>query len=121
MESSRILCVVHCFYPEFVRELADCVANVTEPHDVVVTYSAPAALEEARRCFPDARFVECENVGYDVWPFLKVLNETDLSGYSHVLKLHTKCDRPADVPFRMNHADFPGSLHLKAIKSVFSR
>ena len=109
MESRRVLCVVHCFYPEFVRELADCVANVAEPHDVVVTYSAPAALEEARRCFPDARFVECENVGYDVWPFLKVLNETDLSSYSYVLKLHTKCDRPADVPFRMNHADFSGS------------
>ena len=109
MESRHVLCVVHCFYPEFVRELADCVANVTEPHDVVVTYSAPAALEEARRCFPDARFVECENVGYDVWPFLKVLNETDLSRYSHILKLHTKCDRPEDVPFRMNHADFSGS------------
>ena len=109
MESRRILCVVHCFYPEFVRELADCVANVADPHDVVVTYSAPAALEEARRRFPDARFVECENVGFDVWPFLKVVNETDLSSYSHVLKLHTKCDRPADVPFRMNHADFSGS------------
>ncbi|MBQ6327426.1 MAG: hypothetical protein IJI35_00290, partial [Kiritimatiellae bacterium] len=109
MESRRVLCVVHCFYPEFVRELADCVANVAEPHDVVVTYSAPAALEEARRCFPDARFVECENVGYDVWPFLKVLNETDLSRYSHILKLHTKCDRPEDVPFRMNHAEFSGS------------
>ena len=43
MESRRVLCVVHCFYPEFVRELADCVANVTEPHDVVVTYSAASS------------------------------------------------------------------------------
>jgi len=109
MASRRVLCVVHCYYPEFVKELADCVANVTEPHDVVVTYSAPAALDEAKRRFPGARFVECENVGFDIWPFVKVLNEVDLGSYDYVLKLHTKCDRPADAPFKMNHADFSGS------------
>ena len=108
MASRRVLCVVHCYYPEFVKELADCVANVAEPHDVVVTYSAPAAFDEAKARFPGAKFVECENVGFDIWPFVKVLNEIDLGSYDYVLKLHTKCDRPADAIFRMNHADFSG-------------
>ena len=109
MADRRILCIVHCYYPELVRELADCIANVSSPHDVVVTYSTPAALAAAKACFPDARFMACENVGFDVWPFLKALDGASLEDYDYVLKLHTKCDRPSDVPFRMNHSDFSGS------------
>ena len=109
MADRRTLCIVHCYYPEFVAELAECVANVSEPRDVVVTYSTEAALAAAKTSFPGARFLECENVGFDVWPFVKVLNDVDLGMYDYVLKLHTKCNRPVDIPFRMNHADFSGS------------
>ena len=104
----RTLCVVHCHYPQFIEELARCVANVSAPCDVIVTGSSEEALAEAQRHFPEARFMRCENVGFDVWPFLKALESVRLEDYDYVLKLHTKCDRPADVPFRMNHANFAG-------------
>lgn len=120
MANRRILCVVHCFHVAFVRELAGCVANIAETCDVIVTYSTEEAREAAKECFPRARFVACENVGYDIWPFLKVINSVDLDNYDYVLKLHTKCDRPADVPFRMNHADFSGS-HWREYLLAFVR
>lgn len=39
---------------------------------------------------PDTRFVAVENVGYDVWPFIKVIKSIDLSPYDCLMKLHTK-------------------------------
>jgi len=88
----RILAVVHVFYPAFWPELRACLANITDAVDLVVTYADEASVAEVRRDVPQARFVKCENRGFDVWPFLKVLQETDLSPYDAVVKLHTKRD-----------------------------
>ena len=41
---------------------------------------------------PDAEFLKVENFGYDVWPFIKVMQLTDLDKYKYVVKLHTKRD-----------------------------
>ncbi len=108
MGDGRILCIIHCYYPQFIAELAECVANISEPHDTIVTYSTASAFEEARRCFPEARFIECENVGFDVWPFLKTLQTVRLEDYGYILKLHTKCDRPTNAVFKINRRDFTG-------------
>ena len=91
----KTLVIVHVFYPQLWPELAACIRNVGAC-DVVVTYVDEAAVAEARRDFPNARFILCENRGYDVWPFLKALKSVDLAAYDLVVKLHTK--RDIDLP-----------------------
>ena len=105
----RILVVAHVFYPQLWNELAECVRNVSEPHDLTITYSDESAVVQARRDFPSARFIRCENVGFDIWPFLRALDGIDLGAYSYVVKLHTKRDVILDRPFRFNHANFAGA------------
>mgnify|MGYP003314935803 CR=1 FL=1 len=86
----RILVVAHVFYSELWSELADCIRNIDG--DLVVTYVDEVSVVEARRDFPEARFLLCENRGYDIWPFLKAVQSVDLGKYDLVVKLHTKRD-----------------------------
>ena len=106
---TKILVVVHVYYPQLWGELAECVRNTVEPNDIIITYSDEAAVGQARRDFPDASFVQCENVGFDVWPFLKALDTVDLALYDFIVKLHTKRDVVLDRDFRFNHANFLGA------------
>ena len=89
--------IVHVFYPEFWPELAHCIRNVGDARDIFVTYSDEASVVGARRDFPDAHFVRCENRGYDIWPFLKVLQDLKLADYDLIVKLHTKRDIDQDL------------------------
>lgn len=98
----RTAVIVHVFYPEFWPELARCIRNIGGDREIFVTYSDEASVAGARRDFPEARFVRCENRGYDVWPFLKVLQDLDLPAYDLVVKLHTK--RDIDQDLALNHA-----------------
>ena len=91
----KVLVVAHVFYPELWPELAGCICNIVDC-DLTVTYVDEASVAEARRDFPRARFLLCENCGYDVWPFLKAVQSVDLAGYDLVVKLHTK--RDVDLP-----------------------
>ena len=85
----KILCVAHVFYPEFWPELADCIRNVDEPLDLVVTYvdESKDIPGMVRRDFPDAKTVLCENRGFDVWPFFKAISTVDAYGYDLIVKL----------------------------------
>lgn len=110
---NRILVVAHVYYPELWKELAGCLRVIREPHDLVVTYVDEESVREARSNFPSARFIRCENRGYDVWPFLRALQETGLDGYGVVVKLHTKRDVGKEL--LMNHtwlSDFHWRRHL---------
>ena len=112
----RLAVVAHVYYPGMWPELAACVRNVGACA-LVVTYADEAAVAEARRDFPDARFLRCENRGYDVWPFVKALKELDLDRYDLVVKLPTKRNIDRDHPFRMGHALLNGAAwreHLLA-------
>lgn len=88
----KTLVVAHVYYPELWSELSDCIRNIDEPKDVIVSYVDERSVEEARRGMPMAKFLLCENRGYDIGPFLKVLQLVDLSNYDLVVKLHTKRD-----------------------------
>ncbi|MGN0832704.1 MAG: rhamnan synthesis F family protein [Kiritimatiellia bacterium] len=96
--SLRVLAVVHVFYPRLWPELAAAVRNLGAA-DLIVTFVDEAAVVAARRDFPSATFLPCENRGYDVWPFLKALQTADLAAYDLVVKLHTK--RDVDFPYRI--------------------
>ena len=105
----RIAAIVHVYYPEFWPELAACLRNLGDGLDLFVTYGSESAVAAARRDFPNATFVACETRGYDVWPFLKVLQTLDLAAYDAIVKLHTKRDVDDGIDYRFNHCRYNGS------------
>ena len=112
----KTLVIVHVFYPQLWPELAACIRNVGAC-DVVVTHVDAAAVAAARRDFPNARFILCENRGYDIWPFLKALKSVNLAAYDLVVKLHTKRDIVCEKRNVVGHTLLNGSAwrdHLLA-------
>ena len=105
----RTLVAIHVFYPQFLDELAACIGNIDGPRDVIATYVDDAVADEIRVRIPEARLLRCENCGYDVWPFLKVVQELDLTAYDCIVKLHTKRDVVDDFKYEFNHTVFNGS------------
>lgn len=104
----KIAAIVHVFYPEMWPELRDCL-KVVSADDLTVTYVDEKSVVEAKRDFPSARFILCENRGYDVWPFVTALKSIDPSAFDLVVKLHTKRDIVKNHPFVMNGALLNGS------------
>lgn len=93
MKDTRLLVTFHVFYHDQVDYFIDKLKNISGcSWDLVVTYVAHSQKMEnkIRRFKSDARFVEVENMGYDVWPFIRVIKEVDFLQYDYVLKLHTK-------------------------------
>lgn len=94
---SRILTHVHVYYTRMWPEIETRLQNITEPYDLFVTL--PLENEPLRadvlRFKPDASVSVVENRGFDVAPFIDVLNRVDLNKYDYVVKLHTKRDMPA--------------------------
>ena len=94
----NVTAIVHVYYPELWPELAVCIRNLGPDTRLIVTYGIgnDKAVEAARRDFPRADFVACENRGYDIWPFLKALKLVDFATCDLIVKLHTK--RDIDLP-----------------------
>lgn len=90
-----ILVHAHVFYPELWQELKQCISNIRPyPFDLFVTMveDHKEVIEDIRNHFLGARVEIIENRGYDVAPFLYVLNEVDLDQYDYIVKVHTKRD-----------------------------
>ena len=104
----RTLVVIHLYYPQLWKGLLECVRSIDGDKDVVVTYADESAVAEARRDLPAARFLLCENRGFDVWPFLFALQQVRLSDYALVVKLHTKRDIDFGYDFKFNGYHFNG-------------
>lgn len=104
----KVAAIVHVFYPEMWPELRDCL-KIVSPDDLTVTYVDEKSVVEAKRDFPSARFILCENRGYDVWPFVTALKAIDPEAFDLVIKLHTKRDIMKSHPFVMNGALLNGS------------
>ena len=111
MKTPNIAAIVHIYYPEFWPELAGCLRNIKEPFDLFVTVRSDAGGDaicgKIIEDFPFAHITRPENVGYDIWPFLSVINAIDLSPYDIVIKLHTKRDMLMAAP--LNGFDMSGA------------
>ncbi len=87
-----ILIHVHAFYTELLPEIEKAIKSFEPyPHEVWVTY-VEDNQEMAKALSHFERVIPVPNRGYDVGPFVKVLNSVDLSKYSYIAKLHTKRD-----------------------------
>lgn len=92
-----LLICVHIFYAQMYEELKKCLLNMKGyPYELYVTLvSHNTFLEkDIAQNFAQAHIKIVENKGFDVAPFVEILNEVDLDNYSYVLKLHTKRDMP---------------------------
>lgn len=90
---SRLLVVLHVYYHDQIDYFIEKLANITDCEwDLIVTWpdEQEASMAKIRAFKPDASFITVDNAGYDVWPFIKVIQKTDFSKYDYVLKLHTK-------------------------------
>ena len=95
MKKGRLLVIFHVYYHDRVDYFINKLKNIKGCRwDFVATYSEYSAETEAKlKAFkPDVRLIEVENVGYDVWPFIKVLETVDMSRYEYLMKIHTKRD-----------------------------
>lgn len=89
----KVLVILHIYYEQFADYYLDKLQNINGCEwDLVVTGNALS--EDLRKKIlavkSDATFIETSNLGYDIWPFICAVKQTDLSKYSFVIKLHTK-------------------------------
>ncbi len=105
-----ILVHLHIYYPHLYKELKECVLNIT-PHkfDLFVTMVEEHSeiISDIKETFPTAKIEIIENRGYDVGPFIHILNQVNLDDYDYVVKLHTKRDMPTGSI--VNNYDCQGS------------
>lgn len=90
----KIVIIAHVYYVDLWEDIANCMANFPHGTDIHVTtpHDDPVLRSRVLKQFPDADFRVVENRGYDVAPFLTVLDDMDLSKYDYLVKLHTKRD-----------------------------
>lgn len=91
-----ILVHVHIYYTEMWDELKSYVSNIFQPYDLYVTLNTENTdlYQDIISFKPDAHVEILANKGFDVGPFIHVLNQVDLDDYSYIIKLHTKRDLP---------------------------
>ena len=87
-----ILIHAHVYYPELWDELADCIGNIDADFDLYVTTVGTNTVlnQKITSRFAGAKILACENKGFDIAPFFKVLDSVDLDSYRYLVKIHTK-------------------------------
>lgn len=90
----RILVHVHLYYLQMWPEIKQKLENITSEYKLIVTLvSADSQIEQAIVNFKsDAEILIVENKGFDIWPFIKIVQQTNLDDYDYIIKLHTKRD-----------------------------
>lgn len=89
--------LVHChiFYKEMYPEIKSYLLNL-EGYDfdlrVTMVEKDVAICDDLKKSFKNVNVYQVENLGFDVAPFVYVLNQVNLNDYSYVIKLHTKRD-----------------------------
>jgi lipopolysaccharide biosynthesis protein len=93
----RVLVHLHVHYPDQIAFMLDALNNISGCEaEVCVTASENfrEVADVVQASLPDCRLIRIANMGYDAYPFLKVLQLNNLSKFDYILKLHTKSERP---------------------------
>lgn len=90
----KILVHIHIYYPSLYYELKNCINNITDDFDLYVSMveEHKDIIDDLQNNFKNVNIDIVENRGYDVGPFIEVLNKVNLDDYSYIIKLHTKRD-----------------------------
>lgn len=116
----KILVHAHVYYKDLWAGLADCIKNISG-YEYELHISMVDDDESFRQAvladFPDAQFHLVENRGFDVRPFVQLIQGVRLDDYSYVVKLHTKRDT---VRVKLNNLSFKGADWRVSALSIFS-
>lgn len=94
----KILVHMHVYYVDLFDQLADVVDGIDLPKSIVITYVDKKINKNLfKKRFPDADIRLVDNVGYDIKPFVDVVNSVNLDDFTYVLKLHTKRNYDGDL------------------------
>lgn len=108
----KVLAIVHVYYHSMWDELERCLLNIAADDDLtlLLTLSSPSPKLEQRikECFPGVRIELVANKGYDIWPFLQMLELVNLDDFDLLVKLHTK--REMNSRHGMKGVWTPGSV-----------
>lgn len=92
----KILTIVHFFYKEQWNEIKQCLFNIAKFDDIELFVTMPednnSFKKEIYESFSNAHIKIVDNIGYDIWPFLDIINSINLDNYDILVKLHTKRD-----------------------------
>lgn len=94
-----ILVHIHIYYADMWKELKACANNITASYNLYITMPDENKIlrPDILQFKPDAHILIVENRGFDVGPFLHVLNKVNLDDYDYIIKLHTKRDWPLNT------------------------
>lgn len=107
----RILVHLHVYYHDQIDWFLDkFVCFNGRDWDLVVSYSEdnPLTRSKVLALKGDARFMQVENVGYDIWPFLHLLGEVNYADYDILFKFHTKHIDGKKI-VHLNHVHYSGA------------
>lgn len=96
----KLLVHLHLYYEAQLDYMLSKLSNISGcDWDLYVTVPHTTnhkILSKIQRFKPDVKFIYVDNIGYDVWPFIRVLQTVNLDKYDYVLKIHTKAfqERP---------------------------
>ena len=95
-DSMKVLAIVHVYYHSMWEELEHCLLNIAAEDDLTLflTFAQknPELAKRIAELFPNCRIEVVANRGYDIWPFLYMLQQADLDDFDLLVKLHTKRD-----------------------------
>lgn len=92
-QPSKVVAVVHVYYPELITEVIEHLRNVPVDFDVLVTNASNAVVVAEDFQVGNAvnvAVLEVDNRGRDIFPLVQLVNAGYLDPYEMVLKLHTK-------------------------------
>ena len=97
-KNTKILVVLHLFYMnswDCIKQYLDNLKSYN--FDLVVTcvdgMYDELVFNKIKQYFPGVRLFVYENKGFDIGPFIDVINKIDVSKYNIVFKLHSKGSR----------------------------
>ncbi|MCH5227056.1 MAG: hypothetical protein J1F16_04475 [Muribaculaceae bacterium] len=106
----KLLVHLHLYYHDQVDYFIEKMGNITlADWDLVVTYTQKNddVEEKLKKFKPDVILRATKNIGYDIWPFIEVIRDTNLDDYEYVMKLHTKRSTP---PVKINVVPMEGFM-----------
>lgn len=89
----HILVHLHIYYHDqtdyFIRKLSN-ISGCSWDLCVTMAEKNAETIRKISLFKSDTKFIITENIGYDIWPFIKVMKTADLDSYDYIIKLHSK-------------------------------
>lgn len=98
----KILVHLHLYYQDMLEQMLDLLKSLDQVnYDLYVTTSPDFSEQDKITNFHNqSKILPVPNRGYDLAPFVYVLQQVNLDDYDYIIKLHTKRDlpKPANLP-----------------------